>query len=39
MYNTVLVSAFVCCVSVQFSKVLDIAENMSEKIQNMSDLF
>ena len=39
MYNTVFVSAFVCCVSVQFSRVLDIAENMSEKIQNMSDLF
>ena len=39
MYNTVFVSAFVCCVSLQFSRVLDIAENMSEKIQNMSDLF
>ena len=39
MYNTVFVSAFVCCVRVQVSRVLDIAENMSEKIQNMSDLF
>ena len=39
MYNTVFVSAFVCCVSVQFSRVLDLAENKSEKIQNRSDIF